>query len=283
MRLTAAEKYEVIRLVEGSDLSVRHTLRELQVPRATFYTWYRRYVEAGLDGLAPRPSAARRSWNRIPPRVRQRVVDAALAAPERTPRELAWQFTDQVGHFLSESSVYRILRAEDLITSPAYVVLSAAKAFRHPTHRPNELWQTDFTYLQVVGWGWYYLSDRARRLLTLHPRVDAADVDAGVRRDRDARPRPGARGRGSRAGRPAAAAAQRQRPVLPLAGTRHVPGPPRHRTHAGRTLPPDDAGEDRTLSPVDEERGEAREVLQSVGPRTRAGGLRGGLQSPPVS
>ena len=126
MRLTAAEKYEVIRLVEGSDLSVRHTLRELQVPRATFYTWYRRYVEAGLDGLAPRPSAARRSWNRIPPRVRQRVVDAALATPERTPRELAWQFTDQVSHFLSESSVYRILRAEDLITSPAYVVLSAA-------------------------------------------------------------------------------------------------------------------------------------------------------------
>ena len=81
MRLTAAEKYEVIRLVEGSDLSVRHTLRELQVPRATFYTWYRRYVEAGLDGLAPRPSAARRSWNRIPPRVRQRVVDAALRRP----------------------------------------------------------------------------------------------------------------------------------------------------------------------------------------------------------
>ena len=60
-------------------------------------------------------------------------------------------------HFLSESSVYRILKAEDLITSPAYVVLSAARTFAHPTHRPNELWQTDFTYLQVVGWGWYYL------------------------------------------------------------------------------------------------------------------------------
>ena len=58
---------------------------------------------------------------------------------------LGW--TTSSRHFLSESSVYRILKAEDLITSPAYVVLSAAKTFAHPTHRPNELWQTDFTYL----------------------------------------------------------------------------------------------------------------------------------------
>ena len=118
----------------------------------------RRYQDVGATGLVPRPAAARRHWNRIPPRVWHRVVEVALADPARSPRELAWQFTDQERHFLSESSVYRILKAEDLITSPAYVVLSAAKTFAHPTHRPNELWQTDFTYLQVVGWGWYYLS-----------------------------------------------------------------------------------------------------------------------------
>ena len=158
MRLTAAEKHEIIRLVEGSDLSVRRTLRELGVHRSTFYAWYRRYQAVGAAGLVPRPAAARRHWNRIPLRVRHRVVEAALADPVRSPRELAWQFTDQERHFLSESSVYRILKAEDLITSPAYVVLSAAKTFAHPAHRPNELWQTDFTYLQVVGWGWYYLS-----------------------------------------------------------------------------------------------------------------------------
>jgi putative transposase len=92
-----------------------------------------------MDGLTPRPSAARRYWNRIPPRVWQRVVDAALAAPERTPRELAWAFSDREGHFLSGSSVYRILKAYDLIISPAFVVLSAATPFHHPTQRPNEL------------------------------------------------------------------------------------------------------------------------------------------------
>jgi serine/threonine protein kinase len=54
VRLTAAEKGEVIRLVEGSDLSARQTLRELQVSRATFYTWYCRYAEQ--TGRARGPS-----------------------------------------------------------------------------------------------------------------------------------------------------------------------------------------------------------------------------------
>jgi putative transposase len=180
--MTAAEKREAIRLVEESDLSARRTLRELQLPRATFYRWYRRYREAGLEGLQPRAAGVRRYWNRIPAQVRQTVVDLALATPERTPRELAWQVTDREGHFVSESSVYRILKAYDLIPSPAFIVLTAAQRFPHPTHRPNELWQTDFTYLQVVSWGWYYLStvldDYSRYILawTLRTTMGATDV-----------------------------------------------------------------------------------------------------------
>ena len=114
--------------------------------------------------------------------MRQRVVEAALAAPDQSPRELAWQLTDREDHFLSESSVYRILKAVDLIPSPAYIVLSAATTVRHPTHRPNELWQTDFTYLQVVGWGWYYLStvldDDSRYIMAwaLRTSMQTADV-----------------------------------------------------------------------------------------------------------
>ena len=80
MRRTAAEKYALIRLVEGSELPVRRTLRELRINRSTFCTWYHRYLQRGRAGLEPNPSAARRYWNRIPPRVRQRVVEAALAA-----------------------------------------------------------------------------------------------------------------------------------------------------------------------------------------------------------
>lgn len=158
MRYTQAEKMEIIRVVEGSALPVAHTLAELDVPKSTFYRWYALYNGYGYDGLADRPSHVRRFWNKIPESERKYVVKTALDMPELSPRELAWHITDSQGAFISESSVYRILKSHDLIESPNYIVLSAADEFKHKTKRIHELWQTDFTYLKVIGWGWYYLS-----------------------------------------------------------------------------------------------------------------------------
>jgi transposase InsO family protein len=84
--------------------------------------------------------------------------EVAREYPEKSSREIACHITDQEGYFISESSVYRILKARDLITSPAYTLISAKDRFDNPTSRVNELWQTDFTYLKVVRWGWYYLA-----------------------------------------------------------------------------------------------------------------------------
>ncbi len=68
------------------------------------------------------------------------------------------RFTDERRYFVSESSGYRLLKARDLITSPAYVVIKAANEFKDKTTAINQMWQTDFTYLKITGWGWYYLS-----------------------------------------------------------------------------------------------------------------------------
>ena len=57
-----------------------------------------------------------------------------------------------------EASVCRLLKAQDLITSPAFVVIKVADEFTDKTTAPNQLWQTDFIYLKVIGWGWFYLS-----------------------------------------------------------------------------------------------------------------------------
>ena len=69
-----------------------------------------------------------------------------------------WPRALPVNYFVSEASVYRLLKAHDLITSPAYIVMKAADEFKDKTTAPNQLWQTDFTYLKVTGWGWFYLS-----------------------------------------------------------------------------------------------------------------------------
>ena len=158
MRYPASEKLEIIRLVERSHLATRRTLNKLGIPRTTFYRWYDRYRAFGFTGLKDRVSGPGRVWNRIPDDVRHEIIDLALEEPELSPRELAVKFTDTKGYFVSEASVYRLLKAHDLITSPAFVVIKAADAFKDKTTAPNQLWQTDFTYFKVIGWGWLYLS-----------------------------------------------------------------------------------------------------------------------------
>lgn len=81
-----------------------------------------------------------------------------LKQTDLSPRELAVRFADERRYFVSEATVYRLLKAHDLITSPAYTVIKAAEAFHTQTTWPNEMWQTDFTYFKIIGWGWVYLS-----------------------------------------------------------------------------------------------------------------------------
>jgi transposase InsO family protein len=158
MRYPATEKLEIIRLVEQSHLPVRRTLNQLGIARPTFYRWYEHYRAGGPEALHDRPSKPDRVWNRIDDDTRNQIVELALELPELSPRELAVTFTDSNGYFVSEASVYRLLKAHDLITSPAFIVVKAADEFHSKTTAPNQLWQTDFTYLKVIGWGWMYLS-----------------------------------------------------------------------------------------------------------------------------
>ena len=158
MRYPASEKLEIIRLVEQSHLPVKRTLDMLGIRRTTFYGWYERYQAGGPEALEDKTSRPSRVWNRIPDEIRNRIVQLALDRPELSPRELAVLFTDTQKYFVSERSVHRFLKECDLITSPAFITIKAADSFKDQTSRPNELWQTDFTYLKVIGWGWFYLS-----------------------------------------------------------------------------------------------------------------------------
>ena len=182
-RYSQAEKMEIIRLVETSELSVKQTLAELDVPRSTFYEWYRRYAEQDYEGLAPRRTDQQQFWNRIPDSVRERVVELALEKTELSPRQLAWHITDTEGYFISESSVYRILKSYDLITSPVFEIVTAKDQFENPTQGIHEMWQTDFTQFKVIDWGYYYLctvlDDYSRYILSwrLATTMGSTDVE----------------------------------------------------------------------------------------------------------
>lgn len=158
MRYGQSEKMEIIRIVEKSPLSVKQTLLELNINRSTFYRWYKQYQDEGYEALENRYRPPRQFWNEVPPWEKKKIVEIALEHPEMSPRELACYITDKRKYYISESTVYRTLKAHDLVTSPVYTVIEALDKFPHPTRAPNELWQTDFTYFKVVQWGWYYLS-----------------------------------------------------------------------------------------------------------------------------
>ena len=186
MRYPASEKLEIIRTgrtlpsADPADAGQTGDSEDdvLSVVRSLPCVW----LPAGLED---RDSGPGRVWNRIPDDVRHEIVDLALDEPELSPRELAVKFTDTKGYFVSEASVYRLLKAHDLITSPAFVVIKAADAFKDKTTAPNQLWQTDFTYFKVIGWGWLVSVDDSGRLFPLHHRLEAVHDHASRGRHRD--------------------------------------------------------------------------------------------------
>jgi putative transposase len=96
-------------------------------------------------------------WNKISPEEEAMVLAEARASPELPARQLAWRVTDCGRTYISESTVYRILKREGLIKPAEIIGFKAAKEYHHKTKRPNELWASDCCHLRVIDWGWYYL------------------------------------------------------------------------------------------------------------------------------
>jgi len=283
MRYPASEKLEIIRIVEQSHLPAKRTLDRLGIPRTTFYRWYDKYQLGGpeaLEDCSPRPSHV---WNRIPDDIRDRIVKLALEEPVLSPRELAVRFTDTNEYFVSEASVYRLLKAHDLITSPAFIVIKAADEFRDKTTAINQLWQTDFTYLKVIGWGWLYLStildDFSRYIIAwkLCTTMKAGDVTDTLELALQV------------SGCEQANVVHKPR-LLSDNGASYISGDladwledKGHGSRPWRAISSSDPGQDRTLAPDPQEPYPAGELLLPWRSQGADRGLRRSLQSPSLS
>ena len=167
--MSAQKKLEVLRVVEGSGLSARDALAHLAISASTYYRWRRRFRSQGTDGLHDRSPYKGRSWNELLPRERDKIMEIARLYPERSSREVAFHISDHCGFTVSESTVYRLLKLSGLVMPRQEKGFPAGPEYKVKTRRPNQMWQTDATYLLVKNWGWYYLisvlDDFSRRIL----------------------------------------------------------------------------------------------------------------------
>ena len=151
--MSAPEKAEVVTKVSSSPLPKRKVLRELGIPKSTYYRWRRRQDQQGLED---RPGGDQPPWNRLTIQEERSVLLSAREMPELSCRQLAAWITDNQGFSVSESSVYRILGREGLVKRPE-MRLAAGKEYHRKTTGPHQMWATDASYFRVVGWGYYYL------------------------------------------------------------------------------------------------------------------------------
>ena len=152
--MSANERAGVLAAVAASPLSKRQALAEIDIPRRTYYNWIRREKESNTRGVK---IENRRPWNKVKAEEEKLAIGQARASPELSPRQLALRLIDKYGCWVSESTVYRILRREGLVKRAEVKGFAAGKEYRRKTRRPNEMWATDCSYLRVVGWGYYYL------------------------------------------------------------------------------------------------------------------------------
>ena len=164
------DKIEIIRLVESSALSRSATLDKYDIPESTYYRWMARLKKYGIQGLRDSKPCRKRQWNQLKPEEEQTIIEAALLNPDWSSREVALHITDNKGFSVSESTVYRRLKARGLVKEFTSKTFPASNEYKVKTSHINQQWQTDATYLKVDRWGWFYLisvlDDYSRKILS---------------------------------------------------------------------------------------------------------------------
>jgi len=154
-KLSLEDKVKLLHELEGLGGKRSRKLAELGIPASTYYAWRRRYEQEGADGLGSNRRTPDYIWNRLRDEERRRILEVARSHPELSCRLLAVKITDEGEFSVSVSTVYRLLKQNNLISPRPITDMPAAKEWRHKSKRTDEIWQCDATNYFVVGWGYY--------------------------------------------------------------------------------------------------------------------------------
>ena len=157
-------------------------LRELGIAASTYYGWKRRLAKRGLKAFLGESSAPKRVWNRLSEQEREMIEAEARAFTELSPRLLAIKLTEDYGVSVSESTVYRVLKAKGLVRQRPVDQRPATKAWKKPTKGVDEIWQLDATNFFIPDFGYYkgipVIDDHSRKLLACPVRKDESGQSA---------------------------------------------------------------------------------------------------------
>jgi transposase InsO family protein len=172
--MSAAEKAQVLDRVGVSTMPTRQVLRELGVPKSTYYRWRTRTRSPDTAGTTT-PVKQRVPWNRLTEDEEHTILRVARGSPEWSSRQVAAWITDHEDVSVSEATVYRILRREGLIRR-LETADPAGKEYTRKTTGPHQLWATDASYFRVTHRGYYYMvtvmDDFSRFIIAWELKID---------------------------------------------------------------------------------------------------------------
>jgi putative transposase len=158
---------------QRSGWPVRRTLQHLGVSPASYYRW--RAESRPAKALAPESARPVQAYEATDEE--KRAVRAyALKHPGIRHRELAWRMVDEEVAFLSPSTVYRILKGENLVC-PWRRRKKRTREEDEKAQRADEIWASDLMYVQIGGRMYYLLNflDEYSRLIVHHALVPSMD------------------------------------------------------------------------------------------------------------
>lgn len=148
---------------------MREILNHLGIEKSSYYRW--------LKDEPDLPGESRRSVYEVLPKEKEAVIAYALKYPDLSHRLLAWKMVDEDVAYVSPSSVYRLLKAENLVCRRLARHEKRYRTDEEKATKPDERWQTDIHHIKIKGRTYYLISfiDEYSRYIVYHELLTSMD------------------------------------------------------------------------------------------------------------